>query len=77
MRTRERLIEVLATCNAAYIQGGSAMQVVGLCLGQGDDAGAIEFGAGLAKLMTEHQSPHYRELAAEALHYFTQPGETS
>lgn len=72
MRTRKRLIEVLETCNWEYIQGALPMRLLGEILNSPTDDYPPEFSVGLARAMANHQSPHYRDLAVEVLHYLTE-----
>lgn len=69
MRTRERLIEVLDTVNSrAAGDGPTIILKLAVDILSGIDCRDLAL-RGLAVITTQHQSPHIRELADEALHY--------
>jgi hypothetical protein len=65
MRPRERLIEVLASCNVDQ-RGGSICRYVGLAL-----QGVLDVNQAFLRAYTNnpHILPHFAELLEEAVHY--------
>ena len=69
MRSKERLIEVLKSCNPAIASGWHLSQV-GFRMAAGSDIECVDVCKMIIRL---EPSSHYQELAREALHYL---GET-
>lgn len=70
MRTRERLIEVLRSANRRIVGGYTLQMLAATIAGDANAPFVPSYAANVCRsIIAVNASPHFRELAEEALHY--------